>query len=305
MPLNPKALGAPPARFRRQRVLIVGCGDIGLRVLKLLKNRVRVLALTSDAQRLDLLRAAGATPLRGDLDAPSSLLRLAGLAQRVLHLAPPPSLGTRDTRTRHLVRALRLGAAPRSAVYASTSGVYGDCQGAWVPEWRALRPATARAQRRQDAERCMRAWRPGVRVSVLRVPGIYAADRPQGTPRARLQAGMAALRAEDDVYTNHIHADDLARACLRALWRGAAQRIYHVSDDSDMKMGEYLDLAADLYGLPRAPRLDREAIAAKLSPLQMSFLRESRRLVNTRMKRELGLRLRYATVRAGLAPAGG
>ena len=305
MPLNPKALGAPPARFRRQRVLIVGCGDIGLRVLKLLKSRVRVLALTSDAQRLGLLRAAGATPLLGDLDAPSSLLRLAGLAQRVLHLAPPPNLGTRDMRTRHLVHALRLGDAPRSAVYASTSGVYGDCQGAWVPEWRALRPATARAQRRQDAERCMRAWRPGVRVSVLRVPGIYAADRPQGTPRARLQAGMAALRAEDDVYTNHIHADDLARACLRALWRGTAQRVYHVSDDSDLKMGEYLDLAADLYGLPRAPRLDREAIAAQLSPMQLSFLRESRRLVNTRMKRELGLRLRYATVRAGLAPAGG
>ena len=151
----------------------------------------------------------------------------------------------------------------------------------------------------------MRAWRPGVRVSVLRVPGIYAADRPQGTPRARLQAGMAALRAEDDVYTNHIHADDLARACLRALWRGTAQRVYHVSDDSDLKMGEYLDLAADLYGLPRAPRLDREAIAAQLSPMQLSFLRESRRLANTRMKRELGLRLRYATVRAGLAPAGG
>ena len=136
--------------------------------------------------------------------------------------------------------------------------------------------------------------------SILRIPGIYAADREGGTPRERLHKGLPALRAEDDVYTNHIHADDLARAFCRALWRALPQRVYNVSDDSDMKMGDYFDLAADLFGLQRPPRISRQQASQQLSPLQLSFMSESRRLYNVRMQRELGLRLRYPTVHSGL-----
>jgi len=139
-----------------------------------------------------------------------------------------------------------------------------------------------------------------VRSSILRIPGIYAPDREGGTPRPRLLKGTPVLQAVDDVYTNHIHADDLARACLAALWRGKPQRIYNVNDDTRLKMGDYFDLAADLYGLPRPPRVPRNTAKDQLPLLLLSFMSESRRMDNTRLKRELRLRLRYPTVDTGL-----
>ncbi len=306
MPSNQPPLGALPARFRRPRVLIVGCGDVGQRAARLLLPRVRVLALTRDAAQAPALRAQGIQPLAGDLDQAASLRRLAGLATHLIHLAPPPAAGEGDPRTEALLRALALRSVPAALVYASTSGVYGDCAGAWVTETRAPNPGTPRARRRAAAEGLVRAFGRalGVRASILRIPGIYAADRPGGTPRARLLRGTPVLRAEDDVYTNHIHADDLARAVLAALWRGRPQRVVHASDDSALRMGDYFDLAADLYRLPRPPRISRAEARAQLPPVLLSFMSESRRLDNRRLKRELGLRLRYPTVVQGLAPSG-
>ncbi len=291
-----------PALFKRPVLLIVGCGDIGLRVARLVRARWRVLALTSSVERIDLLRGAGVVPLQGNLDSPQTLARLADLADAVLHLAPPANAGTQDTRTRHLVHALARSARLRTLVYASTSGVYGDAAGAWVDETRALRPATARAGRRVDAEGSLRRLgrQSGVRVTLLRVPGIYALDRAGGDPRERLVRGTALLAAEDDVFTNHIHADDLARACVLALHRGRPQRAVNVNDDSTLRMGEYFDLAAELFDLPRAPRVSRADAATQLLPVQLSFMDESRRLVNRRLKKELGLALRYPTVASGL-----
>ena len=302
-------LGALPARFRRERVLIVGCGDIGQRAAGVLKGgrRVHLLALTSSAERGPTLRAQGITPLLGDLDDPRTLRRLAGLATRVLHLAPPPSSELADwrldPRTRALVRALAQRSLPASVVYGSTTGVYGDCEGRWISEATPSNPKTPRAWRRVDAEAAVH-WlgrATGVRTTALRIPGIYAPDREGGTPRDRLQRGTPVLRAEDDVYTNHIHADDLARACVLALWRGRPQRNMNVVDDTELKMGDYFDLAADLYGMPRPPRVARDAAGDQLPLALLSFMSESRRLHNQRMKRELGLRLRYPTVAQGLA----
>ncbi len=306
MPSNQSPLGALPARFRRARILIVGCGDVGLRVARTLPARTRLLALTSSAQRVEALRAAGIVPLQGDLDRAATLRRLAGLADHVVHLAPPPpdpqEEWWRDRRTQALLRALRLRAAPRTLVYASTSGVYGDCGGARVDEARPVAPATPRAQRRADAERQVRffARGSGTRASVLRIPGIYAPDRAGGTPRDRLLKGTPVLAREDDVFTNHIHADDLARAIVAALWRGRPQRTYNASDDSELKMGDYFDLAADLYGLPRPPRVPRSTAQEQLPLMLLSFMGESRRLDNARLKRELRLALRHPTVASGL-----
>ena len=310
LPSNQTPLGALPSRFRRARVLIVGCGDIGLRVADALQaragRRVKVLALTSSPQRLDLLRARGITPLPGDLDQPATLTRLSGLATHVLHLAPPasdrPGQSSRDLRTRDLLRALRLRAPPRVLVYGSTSGVYGDCQGRKVSEAASPQPHTARAQRRLDAEQWVRlAGRTGMRSSVLRIPGIYAQDRVGGTPRERLMRGTPVLRRQDDVYTNHIHAQDLARACALALWRGRAQRVLNVCDDTEMLMGDYFDLAADLMGLPRPVRIARDAAHSTLPLMLLSFMSESRRLDNRRMKKELRLKLQVPHVRQGLS----
>jgi nucleoside-diphosphate-sugar epimerase len=288
--------------MRHPTLLIVGCGDIGLRVARLLRGRWRLLALTSSPQRLAELRAAGIVPLPGNLDAPATLARLAGLADAVLHLAPPPLHGSTDPRTAHLLQALARKGRVTRIVYGSTSGVYGDCGGARFDETRATNPATDRARRRVDAERRLR-WHGrafGVRVTVLRIPGIYAADRAGG-PRERLLRGTPVLRAQDDVYTNHVHADDLARACVAALHRGLPQRVVHASDDTELKMGDYFDRVADLSGLPRPPRVARAQAAEQLGAMQMSFMSESRRLDNTRLRRELRLRLRYPTIEAGLA----
>ena len=194
---------------------MIGCGDVGSRLVRQSHPHARYLALATGAPSTQALRTLGVSPLRGNLDQAHTLRRLAGLAQRVLYLAPPPLQGWTDPRVAHLLQALRGRSLPQQLVYISTSGVYGDCAGEWVSETRTPAPSTARAHRRLDAETRVRFWgrSTGVPVQLLRVPGIYAADRDEGTPVARLQKGTPVLQAQDDVFTNHIHADDLARAC--------------------------------------------------------------------------------------------
>jgi nucleoside-diphosphate-sugar epimerase len=283
------------------RLLIVGCGDIALRALPRLACNYQVFGLVRAAAQADRIAALGGIPLTGDLDDPATLHALAGGSDLVLHLAPPGESGDRDQRTANLIVALSTR-PPERLVYISTSGVYGDCGGAWVDEDRPVAPQTPRGSRRVDAERALFAWgeHSGVAVVVLRVPGIYAAER---LPLAQLKRATPVLRAEDDVYTNHIHADDLAGVCLAALERGGAGRAYNASDDSEVKMGDYFDLVADRARLPRPPRIARAAAeAGAIAEGLMSFMRESRRLTNTRMKAELGVRLRYPSVYEGVPP---
>jgi nucleoside-diphosphate-sugar epimerase len=284
-------------KFGRPRLLIVGCGDVGMRLLPLVCARFRVFAVTSSPDRCAELRALGAIPVVADLDHPSSLRRLANLAPNVLHLAPPQQGGVVDRRTRHLVAILPAGAR---VVYVSTTGVYGDCQGQLIDETRAVAPHNARARRRVDAERVLRAWARGAggRLAIVRAPGIYARER---LPLVRLSQGTPALLAGDDVYTNHIHADDLARIVALALLRALPGRIYNAVDDTRMKMGDYFDAVADAFGLARPPRVARAQLAAEVSPIKLSFMAESRRIGNERIKRELGVRLRYPDAAAAVA----
>lgn len=289
----------------KNKLLIVGCGDIALRTADLLRKRYHLLGLCRKAENFDTLRRHGIQPIAGDLDQPASLAKLAGLAHTIVHLAPPPARGRRDTRTTHLLAALSRrsnmprGILPHRLVYISTSGVYGNCDGDWVDEKHAINPYNERAWRRVDAERQIRNWgkRHGIAVSILRVPGIYAVDR---LPLARLRQGTPALLADEDSYTNHIHADDLARIIVATLRFGKPGRIYHASDDSHLKMADYFDLVADHFNLPRPPRLSRQQAQALVTPGMWSFMQESRRLTNQRMKQELHVRLRYPTVAAFL-----
>jgi len=280
-----------------ERLLIVGVGDVARRALPALVARYDTLAMVR------AVGSAAPTGVRlaiGDLDHPETLAPFAGAAELVLHLAPPDETGAGDARTRNLITALS-GAPmlPRRLVYISTSGVYGDCGGARVDESRAVNPGTPRAARRVDAERAVTEWgaAAGVQTTILRVPGIYAADR---LPVERVKRGTPVLRAEDDVYTNHVHADDLATICVRALEPDAPPGIYNVADDSELKMGEWFDLVADRFGLARPPRVSRAEVARVIAPMLLSFMSESRRLVNRRLKEALGIRLRYPTVFEGV-----
>lgn len=286
------------------RLLIIGCGDIARRALAELCMRFRVVALVRAPSERRALAALGIETLAGDLDDPASLAPLAGVAERVIHLAPPGDSGRVDRRTRNLLAALGAKGAmlPQRLVYLSTSGVYGDCGGERVDEDRTPRPATDRAARRADAERAVCDWTNarGVEAAILRVPGIYAATR---LPLERLRRGTPVLRAEDDVYTNHIHADDLAAIAVAALDLTRPPGIYNASDDTDMKMGDWFDLLAERFGLQRPPRVSREQAARLVPPELLSFMSESRRLVNRRLKERLGIVLRYPTVFEGVPSA--
>lgn len=372
---------AVPRRFRRQRLLIIGCGDIGQRVVQQLHHGWQVIGVARSDETLQKIRAAGAMAMRAD-----DAHRLARWATHILHAAPPASRdgevtdrltrgwlqalararGQRASTTSRPGRTHRLGARSAAAllavpapaaqarsqsqhapaprlVYLSTTGVYGDRGGAFTRETDTLQPLTDRARRRVDAERQVRygihrpdgsnagsrradsphadsarpdsAHRDGAHVSgprhrrlqqpplpalVLRVPGIYAADR---LPVERLRQQVPALVPADDVITNHIHADDLARIARTALLRGPRQRVINAVDDSQMTLGDYLDQVADRLGLPRPPRHSRAELARTLSEVRMSFMRESRRLDTRRLKRELRVRLQWPTVAEFLARA--
>jgi nucleoside-diphosphate-sugar epimerase len=286
-----------------RRLLIVGCGDLGLRLVPLLRNRYRLYALTRSREHHALLRTQGVVPLCGDLDDAGSLARLAGLPHDLLHFAPPPSRGEDDVRTANLIRALRKARSiPQRLIYISTSGVYGDRAGRLVREHEAVRPRTDRARRRVNAENRLREWGrgAGVRVVILRAPGIYAADR---LPLERLRSATPVIVDAEDAYTNHIHADDLAAIVVAALARGRSQRVYHACDGTAMKMGQYFDLVARSFGLPPPPRISRAQAEARLPAALLSFMRESRRLDNRRLRQELRVQLKYPSVHEGLAAA--
>ncbi len=284
------------ARRARPRILIVGCGAVGLVVARILAPRCHVFALSRSDTRDMNLRSMGVTPLHADLDDPATLYRITGLADHVIHLAPPSPTGSFDKRTRHLLASL---GPVRALAYVSTTGVYGDCGGARIDETRTTNPQSERAVRRVDAELVLRAWaqRRQVRLTVLRAPGIYGHDR---LPLRRLIDGLPVLRREEDIYSNHIHMQDLARMIVAALSRGAALRTFNACDSSEMLMGDYFDLVADAKQLPRPPRRQKSDLPAFLSEMQLSFMRESRRISNSRILSELGIALRYPSVAEAL-----
>jgi nucleoside-diphosphate-sugar epimerase len=277
------------------RVLLIGCGDIALRVAELLRGRVRLYGLTRRPDDVPKLRRRGIVPILGDLDRYHSLDRLRAAPFAVLHFAPPPGEGRDDPRTLRLIAALtKARIIPQRFVYISTTGVYGDCRGARIAESRPRRGQTPRARRRAAAEDNLRRWagRYGVKLAILRVPGIYAETR---LPLDRLRHGTPALLPDDDVFTNHVHADDLARAVVAAAFRGKSNRAYNIADDSELQMGSWFDAIADAFQLPRPPRISWEEAETRIAPQLLSFMSESRRLSNVRMKRELRVRLRYPT----------
>ncbi|WP_293006176.1 SDR family oxidoreductase [Nitrosomonas sp.] len=292
----------------KRKLLIIGCGDVALRTVPLLKEHYRILGLYRSVDRADLLRENGITPIYGNLDCPKSLKKLAGIAHLVLHLVPPPNHGKRDTRTLHLLSALTKQTKinsmilPQRLIYISTSGVYGNCDGDLIDETHPVHPENDRAIRRVFAERQIRNWgkRNHISTCIVRVPGIYA---PSRLPLQRLRDGHPALLDVEDSYTNHIHADDLAQIIFAAIRFAKTNRIYHACDDSHLKMGEYFDLVADHFALPRPPRITRNQAQEQITPGMFSFMKESRRLRNFRIKKELHVSLLYPTVHDGVKAA--
>jgi nucleoside-diphosphate-sugar epimerase len=247
--------------------------------------------LVSNDSSAEELQALGVTPVKADLDKPDDLAGLNVEGEWLFYFAPPPPEGECDSRMRHFLQAIR-GQKPKKIVYISTSGVYGDCEGAWVTEDWPARPYAARAKRRWDAEQQLMAWSEatGVPVVRLRVGGIYALDR---LPIERMKKGLTVICPEDAPWSNRIHADDLARVCIAAAKKGQGGEVYNAADGHPSSMTDYFYQAADHLGLPRPECVPLKKAKDSLSPAMMSFIRESRRLDNTRMKSCLDITLEY------------
>lgn len=280
-------------------VLIAGCGDIGRRVARLELARGRQVSATCRLpEQVPGLERLGLQPVLADFDQPGPVsLPTAGAV--VYYLVPPPGGGDVDARVRVFCGSVEPGEEPAKIVYISTSGVYGDTGAAWVTEATPPRPLTSRARRRLDAEQMLLAWGKGrgVPVIILRVTGIYGPGR---FPLDRLRAGHPVLREEEAPFTNRIHADDLARVCLAAADRGDDGDIFNVSDGHPGTMTEYFNAVADCFGLPRPPQVTMEEARQVMHPLMLSYLGESRRLDNRRLREKLQVQLLYPSLTEGL-----
>ncbi|WP_028081600.1 SDR family oxidoreductase [Solimonas soli] len=277
-----------------ERALVAGCGDIGQRVARRLRDLGReVTAIVRDRQKADALRAQGIATRLEDLDAP----RDAGEWPLVFWFAPPSTGDLRDARLRGWLAAQR-GPVAR-LVYISTPAVYGDCGGRWIDEDEPIAPRSERGRRRADAEQALRDWQAAGRgeVVILRVPGIYGPGR---LPVERLRQRLPVLRAEESPYSNRIHADDLAEAALHAAVHGRAGRAYHIADGTPTTMADYFTRCARLLGLPEPPQVSYEEARRVLTPAMWSFMEESKRLRVERMRGELSFTPRYPDLRTGL-----
>lgn len=278
--------------------LIVGCGDLGVRLARrLLAEGRRPQAVVRSAESAAALRAQGIAAHALDLDGDSMLPS----AAQLWWFAPPPPQGRDDPRLRRWLA--RAGDSTRRVVYVSTSGVYGDCQGRWIDEDEPLKPQTDRGHRRLDAERALRdhAARHGTEIVILRVPGIYGPGR---LPRERLQRGLPVVHESECPWTNRIHIEDLAAVALGAMQRGRPGAAYNVSDGHPSTMTDYFTRCAQLLDLPMPPRVSLQDARAQFTPAMLSFLEESKRLVNRRMLDDLGIVLRYPDLESGLAACG-
>jgi nucleoside-diphosphate-sugar epimerase len=283
-----------------QDVLIVGCGDIGLRVARILQtSSCEVTGLTRAAKGAERLRRARVEPVIGDLDDAESLAELPTGGKLVFYLAPPPGGGPVDGRMRNFCAAVGGEKVPGKVVYMSTSGVYGDCGGARVTEETPVKPQTSRAQRRVDAETTLLEWGRAnkVPVVILRVTGIYGPGR---LPLARLQQGHPVLNEKESPPTNRIHADDLAAVCVAAAEKAADGEIFNVSDGQSGTMTGYFNAIADLLELPRPQQVSMAEANQVMTPMMLSYLKESRRMDNRKMIEQLGVVLQYPDLESGL-----
>jgi nucleoside-diphosphate-sugar epimerase len=280
-------------------MLIIGCGYVGERLARQYLDRGRsIQAVVRSSEGVERLARLGIVGFRKDL-ASDELTDLPFVGAQVFHLAPPPSRGVEDTLTRRLVGAFGQAGNPSRVVYVSTTGVYGDCGGAWIDESWPVRPDADRACRRWDAEQTLGRWsqETGGELVVLRVAGIYGPGR---LPLERIRQGLPLVRPEEAPYTNRIHVVDLVAALVAAMQRGVNGAVYNVCDGHPSTMTDYILAVADAAGLPRPPLIARAAASAKLSEGMLSYLAESRRLSNRRLVEELGVSLRYPTLRDGL-----
>lgn len=281
-------------------ILIIGCGDIGQRVARIWKKRAKsVFGVVRTEESLNTLRQQHIHAIAADLDNPDSLSNLPSKHSLLYYFAPPPSQGVEDSRIANFLKSMDKDNLPAHLIYISTSGVYGDQQGQLINEQTPANPQVDRAKRRYHAEQQLQQWCKdnAVALTILRVGGIYGPNR---LPLQRLKDQVPMLQENLAPQTNRIHADDLAQVCVAAANKNAKGEIYNVSDGTNSNMTEYFNTIADACGLPRPPLVDWDEAEKTISKGMLSYLKESRRMDNSKMMNELEITLKYPTLKAGL-----
>jgi nucleoside-diphosphate-sugar epimerase len=280
--------------------LIVGCGDVGSRLARsLIASGLRPVGLVRTQAAADALGRSGIAPVVADLDRAIEEPPAAAADGSVYYLVPPaPDATDDDPRLRRFLSACE-EAVPRRLIYLSTSGVYGDCDGAWIDERQPPAPRTERARRRLAAEHIAQDWcdKHGTELVIMRLAGIYGPGR---LPVDRLQE-MVVIQPDQAPWSNRIHVDDLVTVLHAAGLRAPAGRTYNVADGNPTTMTAYLYGVADAYGLSRPPAVPLDDAPAHLSPAMLSFVQESRRIDVTQLRRELGVNPRFPTLAEGIA----
>jgi len=283
-----------------KHILIIGCGDIGIRVAKIWKKASKsVFAVARSESSIDSFRQQHIHACQADLDNVDSLKSLPSKQALLYYFAPPPATGQKDTRMTHFLDNVDEKHLPAHIIYISTSGVYGDQRGEVINEETPANPQVDRAKRRYDAEQQLRQWgiNNSVDITILRVGGIYGPGR---LPLKRLQDKVPMLHEHLSPQTNRIHADDLAQICVAAAIKDTAGEIYNVSDGTNSNMTEYFNTIADFCDLERPPLVDWDEAEKTISPGMLSYLRESRKMDNSKMINELEIELIYPTLKDGL-----
>ena len=284
-----------------RHILIIGCGNIGERVARIWTDLgANVSALVRDRSRAAYLRDKGITTIIGDLDNPDTLMDLPVHDAVIYYFAPPPDGGADDPRMHAFMEYVGHVWHPLQIIYTSTTGVYGDCDGAWVTEQSPVNPQNQRSKRRVAAENILRKWHDAttIPVVILRVAGIYGPGR---LPVDRIRSGQAVLDEIDAPYSNRIHSEDLARICIVAAeYTVPGYHIFNVSDGHPTTMTDYYNRVAADAGLTPPRTISMEQAMREFSPMRLSFLTESKRIDNHRMLSELGITLLFPDLETGL-----
>ena len=289
----------------KNKIAIVGCGDVGLRIAQRLRisgvTMQKILPIVrSEASQKQLLVDFSET-IRLDLDKEHKVAQtLLSEISELYYLVPPQKSGDYDLRSQQILKLLaNYGTSLRRIVLISTTGVYGDCQGEYVTEETPLNPTTPRSQRRADMEKQWLSFAKQQQciLSVLRVPGIYSFSR---LPRKRLEAQAPIVDPEECGFTNRIHADDLAMICTNVMSKQTGTDIYNATDGKPGKMSQYFIDVAEFLGLAKPQVMSFAEAEEIVTTEMMSYLRESRKISNKKLLATFKLKLVYTDYREGM-----
>ncbi len=285
-------------------VAIVGCGDIGLRIAGKQDESTQISAIVASKSSKQRLENLGMDVQQIDLEQQVNAADCPEIfSECIYYLVPPQKEGVQDLRSRNFLNCLRqqdaISGLPRRIVLISTTGVYGDCAGDWVNEQTSVSPGTQRGQRRLDMEQQWLAYADdhGHILSILRVPGIYSHSR---LPRERLLRREPVVDPKECGYTNRIHADDLAMICIGVMQQQKKTDIYNVADGIPGTISDYLLSAAKELDIPVPPIISMQDAQSCLSSGMLSYLRESRRIDNSKLFSQFDLTLQYPDYRMGM-----